>query len=76
MVPQIQRVVTSYGITVVSGSGGDSLTFKHRFGCDHDETEVLHIGDLDPSGIHIFTSLTENVSTGTTAMPWILPGSR
>jgi hypothetical protein len=65
MVPQIERVTDPFGIPVASGGGFDSLTAKHdlavRFGARPAEVEVLHIGDHDPSGIHVFSSLMEDV---------------
>ena len=62
MVPQLARVADEYGIPVMSGGGFDSLTEKHRLAESNDDTEVLHIGDFDPSGIHVFVSLAEDVS--------------
>jgi hypothetical protein len=62
MVPQIARVANRYGVHVMSSGGFDSITEKHAMGRDLDNTEVLHIGDLDPSGIHVFISLAEDVS--------------
>ena len=63
MVPQLFRVTRNYGVPVMSSGGTDTLTKKHMLGRDNDETEILHIGDLDPAGIHIFTALAEDVST-------------
>jgi len=58
MVPQLARVAESYGIPVMSSSGFESTTDKYRFAeelAGHDRpTEVLHIGDHDPSGAHMF----------------------
>jgi hypothetical protein len=65
MVPQIERITDPFGIPVASGGGFDSLTSKHelavRFGERPIKVEVLHIGDYDPSGVHVFTSLMEDV---------------
>ena len=52
-------------MTVLSGGGFDSLTDKHKFAAelaDHDRpTEVLHIGDHDPSGVTMFLAFLEDV---------------
>lgn len=62
MVPQLAKVANPYGVPVFSSGGFDSLTEKHLFGRDHDNVEVLHIGDYDPSGIWMFISLAEDMS--------------
>ena len=64
MLPQVQRIAEPYGIAVHSSGGFDSLTAKHdladRLGrLQH--VEVLHIGDHDPSGVHLFMSMAEDV---------------
>ncbi len=69
MAPQIARVADYYGLPVLSSGGFDSVTEKHRLasrltrdGYKHDRNaEVLHIGDHDPSGVHIFSALAEDV---------------
>ncbi len=66
MRPQIASVAYDYGVPVIGSGGFDSLTAKyqlaeilgHRAGL----TEVLHIGDHDPSGEHLFLSLAEDVA--------------
>jgi hypothetical protein len=64
MVPQVQRIADAFGISVHSSGGFDSLTAKHdlaeRLG-QHARVEVLHIGDHDPSGVHLFSSMQEDV---------------
>lgn len=65
MVPQLARVADTFGISVCSSGGFDSVTAKHQFGetiALSGPAEVLHIGDLDPSGEHVFSSLAEDVS--------------
>ena len=64
MLPQIERVAEPFGISVHSSGGFDSLTAKYdlakklgRFA----RVEVLHIGDHDPSGVHLFSSMQEDV---------------
>ena len=53
---------------VLTSGGFDSLTAKHdlshELAAEMDTgtgAEVLHLGDLDPSGEHLFTSLAEDV---------------
>lgn len=67
MVPQLARgVAGDYGIPVFSSGGFDSTGEKHSFAeqCAAEErpTEVLHIGDHDPSGAHLFIALVEDIS--------------
>jgi hypothetical protein len=65
MAPQLARVADPFGVTVMSGGGFDSLTDKHKFAAalaEHDRaTEVLHIGDHDPSGVNMFLAFLEDV---------------
>jgi hypothetical protein len=65
MVPQLARVADPFGITVMSGGGFDSLTDKYEFAAelaDHDRpTEVLHVGDHDPSGVNMFLAFLEDI---------------
>ena len=65
MAPQLARVADPFGMTVMSGGGFDSLTDKHKFAAslaDHDRpTQVLHIGDHDPSGVSMFLAFLEDV---------------
>ena len=65
MVPQLERVVHPFGVTVMSGGGFDSLTDKHKFAAalsEHERpTEVLHIGDHDFEGVSMFLAFLEDV---------------
>jgi hypothetical protein len=64
MLPQVQRIADPYGIAVHSSGGFDSLTAKHDLAVTlgrWPRVEVLHIGDHDPSGVHLFTSMAEDV---------------
>jgi hypothetical protein len=63
MVPQLERVAAAFGIGVYSSGGFDSLTDKHRIGCEWsgEPITVLHLGDHDPSGVHCFSALDEDV---------------
>lgn len=64
MVPQLESVAEPYSIRVMSSGGFDSVGSKHGvaqvFGT-HRRVTVLHVGDHDPSGVHIFSSLDEDV---------------
>jgi len=65
MVPQLASVAEPYGVPVFSSGGFESVTEKHRFARNIAPTvgvnEVLHIGDHDPSGIHLFRALQQDV---------------
>lgn len=63
MVPQLERVARPYGVSVVSSGGFDSVTTKHdqAWKLSDRPTTILHIGDHDPSGVHIFSSLAEDI---------------
>jgi hypothetical protein len=69
MAPQLGRIADPFGVTVMSGGGFDSLTDKHKFAAalaNHDRpTEVLHIGDHDPSGVSMFLAFLEDVEAFT-----------
>jgi hypothetical protein len=66
MAPQLERVTREYCIPVSSGGGFDSVTDKYKFAAelvDHDRpTEVLHVGDHDPSGAHLFLAAAEDIA--------------
>lgn len=69
MAPMLARTANPYGAPVLTSGGFDSLTAKHDLAqelastmADGEPVEVLHLGDLDPSGEHLFKSLTEDVS--------------
>ena len=68
MAPMLARVANPYGVPVLTSGGFDSLTAKHDLAMElaealrhHEQANVLHLGDLDPSGEHLFTSLAEDV---------------
>jgi hypothetical protein len=63
MVPQLARIADPYGIAVYSSGGFDSLTDKHRVAQERADgpVTVLHIGDYDPSGVHVFSALAEDI---------------
>lgn len=63
MVPQLAGVADPFGVEVYPSGGFDSLTDKHRIGelWAGSAVTVLHIGDHDPSGVHVFSSLAEDI---------------
>jgi len=64
MLPQLANYCTDYGVRVLSSGGFDSVTTKHNFAAgasEFREVEVLHIGDHDPSGVHMHSSLDEDL---------------
>lgn len=65
MAPMLRRTADPFGVPVITSGGFDSVTAKHDLAAElvqHDRAEVLHIGDHDPSGVHLFTSLAEDVA--------------
>ena len=65
MVPQLAKACHPYGVTVQSSGGFSSVTAKHDLAqtiCQQGPTEIFHIGDHDPSGVHLFQNLSEDVS--------------
>lgn len=65
MVPQLQRVAGGFSVPVLGSGGFDSITYKHAFArwaaSIRRPVEVLHVGDHDPSGVHLFSSFAEDV---------------
>jgi hypothetical protein len=65
MVPQLSHVANPFGITAMSSGGFESVTEKFSFAAelaDQDRpTEVLDIGDHDPSGAHKYLSYAEDI---------------
>ena len=63
MVPRLARVADPFDVGVYSRGGFDSLTDKHRTGHEWsaEPMTVLHLGDHDPSGVHCFSALDEDV---------------
>jgi hypothetical protein len=69
MMPQLNRVCRRYSVPVYSCSGFDSLTAKYELAKSCAETYdwrgrptvILHLGDLDPSGVSIYDSMREDV---------------
>jgi hypothetical protein len=65
MVPQLERITLPFGIPVYSSGKFDGITCKRNLGVEWAELEhairVLHLGDHNPSGIHIFEALARDV---------------
>jgi hypothetical protein len=65
MKPQVEAVAHRWSVPVLGSGGFDSLTWKHDIaailGNRDVSTEILHIGDYDPSGVHLFASMAEDV---------------
>ncbi|MFE6892074.1 hypothetical protein [Streptomyces sp. NPDC057694] len=63
---QLARLAEPYGLTVRSGGGFDSLSGKHeaalRAASYKKPLVTLHLGDLDPSGVHVPRALAEDVA--------------
>jgi hypothetical protein len=72
MAPQLASVARPYGVAVRSSGGFDSLTDKHSFASElaaqRRPTEVLHIGDHDLSGAHMFLAFLEDVEAFTRSL--------
>jgi hypothetical protein len=65
MKPMIEAITRDYSIPVIPSGRFDSLTVKHDLAealGDYDAVEILHIGDHDPSGVHVFSSAAEDIS--------------
>ena len=67
MVPQLRNITFPYGIPVYSSGKFDGITAKRNLGEDwaleEHPIQVLHIGDHNPSGIHIFEALARDIIT-------------
>lgn len=69
MMPQLNRVCRRYSVPVYSCSGFDSLTAKYElakacaqtYDWQGRPTVILHLGDLDPSGVSIYDSMRDDV---------------
>jgi hypothetical protein len=66
MAPQLERVAHPFGVPVIASGGFDSTNAKHALACrvadEWGAAEILHIGDYDPSGVHLFNALAEDVT--------------
>lgn len=65
MVPLLVKEAEPFGVPVFTSGGFDSVTAKHALAqelAQCGQCEILHIGDHDPSGWHLFASLAEDVS--------------
>ena len=76
MAPMLASAAEPLGVPVWSGGGFDSLTSKHTLAYElarFERTVVLHVGDRDPSGVHLFQSLAEDVCSMAWATSRTLP---
>ncbi len=65
MVPQLLTAVREWHVPVLSSGGFDSVTTKHNFAreiSENNHTVILHLGDHDPSGVHMCSSLDEDLT--------------
>lgn len=72
MVPMLSATAAPFGVSVLSSGGFDSVTAKHSLAKELSRSdvrpEILHLGDYDPSGICIFTALSEDAGAMARAM--------
>ena len=64
MIPMVRDIAHPFGIAVGSCGGFDSTTAKYEMAVSlgrWPRVEVLHIGDHDPSGVHMFQNVMEDV---------------
>jgi hypothetical protein len=65
MAPQLEGVAYPFSVPVLGSGGFASLTFAYGLArwavALGRAVEVLHIGDHDPSGVHIFGALADDV---------------
>lgn len=65
MVSQLRAVAAPYGVPVYSGSGFSGLPAKRaaalRVAADPRPVRVFVVSDWDPSGVHLFSALAEDV---------------
>lgn len=80
MAPMLARVANRYGVPVLTSGGFDSVTAKHDLAHElaaamaaGERAEVLHLGDLDPSGVHLFSALAEDVGAMCQALAGDVP---
>ncbi|MCR9279976.1 MAG: hypothetical protein NXH85_18610 [Pseudomonadaceae bacterium] len=64
MVPQLETVASEYSVRVLCSGGFDSVSSKYAVAQSFGDKDVvvLHIGDRDPSGEHIYKSLADDLS--------------
>lgn len=65
MAPMLADAAEPYSVPVLGSGGFDSVTMKRSLAdrlARHPRAIVLHVGDHDPSGTHLFASLAEDVA--------------
>jgi hypothetical protein len=65
MVPMLTQMTAQWHVPIYSSGGFTSVTLTHEVAMRVEQREVptvfLHVGDYDPSGESIFTSMTEDI---------------
>ena len=71
MLPMVANAVRDLGASVASSGGFDSVTFKRSLAerARKESLAILHVGDHDPSGVHVYSSLVEDVSAFAIDLP-------
>jgi hypothetical protein len=66
MVPMLSRVAHAYGAPVLGAGGFQSVSQTHALAeivaAEHRPVVIFHIGDHDPSGVHLFQAAQEDVT--------------
>ena len=67
MVPQLAAVAGPFGVPVYSGSGFNGLLAKRgaalrAAASGHREVRIFVVSDWDPSGVHLFSALAQDVT--------------
>jgi hypothetical protein len=78
MVQMVANMVERYGCIVRSAGGFDGVTSKYglaencveHYRDHHRSTVILHCGDYDPSGEHIFLNLEKDVTAFVDGLGW------
>lgn len=71
MVPMLENAVSEWNVSVYSTGGFSSVTVTHQIAQrvahksseEGKDTVFLHIGDYDPSGVSIYNSMDEDISS-------------
>ena len=77
MAPMLAQAADPFGVPVSSNGGFDSVTSKYKLAerivAADVPAEILHVGDFDPSGEHVFSALAEDVEAFVAGMSGIAP---
>jgi putative DNA primase/helicase len=72
MAPLVARAAHPYGVPVMASGGFEGVDFKRRLAGElggYGAAEILHIGDYDQSGEHVFSALAQDVAAFDEACP-------